>query len=358
MDFGLSQPQTLLKSSIRDFVAQHLPIDRVRSIMSTDSGSDRDLHRQLGDQGIAGLLIPLEHGGVDLDLLDATIAAQELGRAAAPVSFHSAYVMAPLLLNSNGTDEQKAAWLPGIAGGTRLVTVVGDGVFERDGKLDGGSLFVPDALIVDAYIVRAASGSSTKLYLVPSDRKGIEVTPLHNLDETRRLGEVQLGGVEIAAGDEMTGGDASQGFARAVDAGRIALSADALSAAQEGHRIAVEYAKQREQFDRLIASFQAVKHMCAEVIAEIDPVQSLVWFTANAWDTGAEEAVHLVPLLKSHATETATQATATTTQVFGGIGFTHECDSHLYFKRAGYDRQMLGGPSEMRRLAADLQFPG
>ena len=106
MDFGLSQPQTLLRGSIHDFIAQHLPIDRVRTIMSSDTGTDRDLHRQLGDQGIAGLLVPEEHGGVGLGLLDATIAAQELGRGAAPVSFHSAYVMAPLLLGSNGTDEQ------------------------------------------------------------------------------------------------------------------------------------------------------------------------------------------------------------------------------------------------------------
>ena len=357
MDFGLSEPQALLKSSIRDFVAQHLPIDRVRTIMDSDTGTDRDLHRQLGEQGIAGLLVPEEHGGVDLDLLEATIAAQELGRAAAPISFHSAYVMAPLLLRSAGTDEQKEAWLPGVADGTKLVTVVADGIEARDGKLEGGSLFVPDAQVADAYLVRASDRSSTKLYLVPSHRNGIEVTPLSSVDETRRLGEVRFGGVEIDDGDEMNGGDADQGFARALDAGRIALSADALSAAQEAHRIAVEYAKQREQFNRLIASFQAVKHMCAEVIAEVDPVQSLVWYTADAWDTNADEAAHLVPLLKSHATETATQATATTTQVFGGIGFTHECDSHLYFKRAGYDRQMLGGPSEMRRLAADLQFP-
>ena len=357
MDFGLSPPQTLLKSSIREFVAQHLSIDRVRTIMSSDTGTDRALHQQLGDQGIAGLLVPEQHGGVDLALLDATIVAQELGRAAAPISFQSAYVMAPLLLRSNGTDEQKAAWLPGIADGTRLVTVVGTGVEERDGMLEGGSLFVPDAEIADAYIVQASSGSSTKLYLLPSDRNGIEVTPLSSIDETRRLGEVQLGGVEVDVEDEMNGGDAARGFARALDAGRIALSADALSAAQEAHRIAVEYAKQRQQFNRFIASFQAVKHMCAEVIAEVDPVQSLVWYTADAWDTEADEAAHLVPLLKAHATETATQATTTTTQVFGGIGFTHECDSHLYFKRAGYDRQMLGGPSEMRRLAADLQFP-
>ena len=144
---------------------------------------------------------------------------------------------------------------------------------------------------------------------------------------------------------------------RALQAGRIALAADALGAALEGLRIAVEYAKQREQFNQVIGSFQAVKHMCAETAAALDPIQSLLWYTAYAWDQRLDEARHLAPLLKAHAGETATDAVTTCTQVFGGIGFTWECDMHIYFKRVGYDRQVLGSPGEVFALAAALRAP-
>ena len=358
MDFGLSEPQNLLGDSIRDFLAQNVPISRVREIMESDTGTDRDLHHQLGEQGIAGLLVAEEYGGVGLDLLDATVVAQQLGRGAAPVSYQSAYVMAPLLLQEAGTEAQREAWLPGVAAGTKLLSVVIGGPSLDDGRLSGSAMFVPDAAVADAFMVRAGVDGiqDAPLLVIPADRDGIQVVSLATVDETRRVAEVRFEAVVVEDADQLTGGDAAAAFDRALAAGRIILSTDALAVAQEGLRIAVDYAKQRQQFNRVIGSFQAVKHMCAETIAEVDPVQSLVWYTAYAWDQRLDEAEQLVPTLKAHATEVASRATETCTQVFGGIGFTQECDMNLYFKRAGYDRQMLGGPAEMRRLAGEMRF--
>ena len=353
MDFGLSAPQVLLQSSVRDLLAQEVTLEKVRAIMDSEEGFDRDLHRQLGDQGITGLLIGEEHGGSGLGMLDAVVAAQELGRAATPVSFHSSCVMAPLLVQALGNESQQAAWLPGMATGETVVSVALGGAEARDGRLNGSVPFVPDALHADAFLLVAGD----TVLLLPRSTEGIEIAPLRTVDDTRRVGELRLSDVAIGEEARLAGDNPAAAVGRVEQAGRIALSADALATAQEGLRIAVEYAKQREQFGRVIASFQAVKHLCAETIAAVDPVQSLLWYTAYAWDEALDDTDYLVPLLKAHATDTATQAATTCTQVFGGIGFTHECDMHIHFKRAGYDRQMLGGPTELRRQAAAIQYP-
>ena len=372
MDFGLSDAQVMLRSSVRDLLAREAPLERVRKVMESDQGVDRAIHRALGDQGIAGLLVPEEHGGIGLGLLDAAVAAQELGRGAAPVAFHSSYVMAPLLLAAAGSDQQKQEWLPKIAEGAAIVAVAldeaahdgagaarrsNDGSLELDaGRLRGSVGYVPDANEADVLLIEVGGS----LVLVPRGAPGLTIEPLRTVDDTRRVGELVFDGVPLSSVERLPaaapGGNAAAAE-RALQAGRIALAADALGAALEGLRIAVEYAKQREQFNQVIGSFQAVKHMCAETAAALDPIQSLLWYTAYAWDQRLDEARHLAPLLKAHATETATDAVTTCTQVFGGIGFTWECDMHIYFKRVGYDRQVLGSPSEGFALAAALRHP-
>jgi alkylation response protein AidB-like acyl-CoA dehydrogenase len=370
MDFGLSDAQTLLRTSVRDLLAREAPIARVRKVMESEDGCDRAVHRALGDQGVAGLLVAEEHGGVGLGLLDAAVAAQELARGAAPVSFHSSYVMAPLLIAAAGSEQQQREWLPKIADGTAIVAVALDeaahgvpaaaprateGFEVAGGRLRGSARYVPDAAVADVLLIEV-NGS---LLLLGRDVPGLAIVTLRTVDDTRRVGEVVLDGVALSSAQRLPGAGGLGGAAaeRALQAGRIALAADAIGAALEGLRIAVDYARQREQFNQVIGSFQAVKHMCAETIAELDPIQSLLWYTAYAWDQNLPDARHLAPLLKAHATEAGTQAVTTCTQVFGGIGFTWECDMHLYFKRVGYDRQMLGSPSELFALAATIERP-
>ena len=140
-----------------------------------------------------------------------------------------------------------------------------------------------------------------------------------------------------------------------VDAGRVAVAADLLGAAERCLEKAVEYAKQREQFGRLIGSFQAVKHMCAEMAAELEPARSLVWYAAHAWTELPGEASLMAAHAKAHLAEIATEIARTATEVHGGIGFTDDHDLHLWFKRVGLDRQLLGGPALLREHAARLQ---
>jgi alkylation response protein AidB-like acyl-CoA dehydrogenase len=128
-----------------------------------------------------------------------------------------------------------------------------------------------------------------------------------------------------------------------------------LGASDRALALAVDYAKQRKQFGRVIGSFQAVKHLCAEMVAEIEPARALLWYAAHAFDSAPEESPLHALLAKSHLAEVATRVVRTATEVHGGIGFTDECDLHLWFKRTALDRQLLGGPERLRAQAARLQ---
>ena len=139
------------------------------------------------------------------------------------------------------------------------------------------------------------------------------------------------------------------------DAGRIALAADTLGACESMIEQAVTYAGQRKQFDRVIGSFQAVKHMCAEMIAELEPARSLLWYAAHAFDSIPDEAPLLACHVLAHVSEIGREISSVATQVHGGIGWTDEQNLHFWFKRISAARHMLGGPEWLREQAADLQ---
>jgi alkylation response protein AidB-like acyl-CoA dehydrogenase len=140
-----------------------------------------------------------------------------------------------------------------------------------------------------------------------------------------------------------------------LDAGRIALAADALGACESMVEQAVAYAKQRRQFDRVIGSFQAVKHMCSEMIAEVEPARSLLWYAAHSFDAIPDEAPLMACHVLAHVSEIAREIASVSTQVHGGIGWTDEQNLHFWFKRVGNARHLLGGPETLRDRAARLQ---
>jgi alkylation response protein AidB-like acyl-CoA dehydrogenase len=140
-----------------------------------------------------------------------------------------------------------------------------------------------------------------------------------------------------------------------LDAARVVLAADILGASERALELAVAYAMQRRQFDRVIGSFQAVKHLCAEMLAELEPARSLVWYAAHAFDAVPEEASLVACHAKAHLSEIGPAIVRTATEVHGGIGFTDEQNLHHWFKRVGVDRQLLGSPELLRQQAARLQ---
>lgn len=364
MDFGLSQEQRLLQDTFRAYLAERVPIDRVRALSESESESGAPaiaaLWSELAELGAPGVLIPRDLGGSGLTLLDASLIAQELGRGVTPAPFLASAVMAPLLLLELGTPQQQAEWLPKIAAGTLRVGVAATETYSRRenakvsldaGRLRGKALMALDAGGADAFLVAAGAAD---LALVAADAPGLSVVPLATVDRTRTVAELRFDEVEATARLGEPGG-AKRAIERMLDAGRIALAADIVGACDAMLDQAVAYAGQRKQFGRVIGSFQAVKHMCAEMAAELEPTRSLFWYAAHSFDQQLDEAPLAVAHAKAHASETGILVARSSTEVHGGIGFTDEQNLHVWFKRIGVDRQLLGSPDVLRERAAQLQ---
>ncbi len=361
MDFGLSAEQRLLEQSLAGFLDQKAPSSRARALAAADDAFDRELWHSFAGLGATGILIAPEHGGSGLGLLDAAVVGWTLGARATPLPFLGTAVMAPVALREAGTADQQARLLPRIAAGDLRVGIAAtEAVSRRDGagvrregtSLHGSSLFVIDAESADVFLIAADDGS---LALVPRDAGGLEVRRLTTVDRTRRFGELGLTGVEPAEWLGATPAAAQKATQRMIDAGRLLLAADALGAADRALALAVEWAGSRRQFGRTIGSFQAVKHMCAEMAAAIEPARSLLWWAAHAFDAMPEDAPLAAVQAKAHVCEMASQVVRTATEVHGGTGFTAECDVQLFFKRAALDRHLLGSPGLLRERAAALQ---
>jgi alkylation response protein AidB-like acyl-CoA dehydrogenase len=187
--------------------------------------------------------------------------------------------------------------------------------------------------------------------VVRGDAPGVQTTRLLTIDATRCTSELVLDGAE----PEAVFDGAEDAIARMLDAGRIALAADALGACESMIQQAVVYAGQRKQFDRVIGSFQAVKHMCAEMVAELEPARSLLWYAAHSFDALPDEAPLMACHVLAHVSEIGQEIASVATQVHGGIGWTDEQNLHFWYKRIGVARHLLGGPEYLRNRAAEIQ---
>jgi alkylation response protein AidB-like acyl-CoA dehydrogenase len=354
MDFGLSAEQRMLSESLGRHLADHVPLERMRAA-ADPATSPADLVAGLAGLGIPALLVDEADGGLGLSLMDAALVAEALGRAAAPVPFIAPFVVVPLALRLAGSPAQRAAHMPAIAAGERLIGAAlaeavvprdGAGVRATDNRLSGRALFVLDAP-ADLYLVATLDSG---LFLVAADAPGLTLTMLSTIDVTRRIGELQLADTPA----EPLPGAGPETLARIIDAARVMLAADTLGAASHMLDAAVAYARTREQFGRPIGSFQAVKHMCAEMAARLEPCRALVWYAAHAQEAIPAEARLAAAHARAHVAEVGTSVARTATEVHGGMGFTDLLGLHFWFKRIGWNRQMLGGPEQVRREAAVL----
>jgi alkylation response protein AidB-like acyl-CoA dehydrogenase len=359
MDFGLSEDQVLLKETIRRWLATECPTTRVRAVMESETGHDPALWSGLAELGVTGLTVPAAHGGSGLELLDLALAAEELGRAAAPGPFLASALATTALVESGNADAQKR-WLPAIAEGSAIVTLaLGEDGDEwdagrmktrfRGGALTGQKTLVPSADVADAIVVAAQDDGGPGLWLVERGAPGLEVTRLGGTDMTRRLATVALDGAPAA---KIAGGRTATDRAR--DAGLVLVAADAWGGARRCLDMTVEYSLTREQFGQPIGGFQAVKHQLADLAAEIDPAMSLWWYAAHAFDRIKDKSERHAAIAKAHVTDIYDRTTKMCTELHGGIGFTWEFDLHLWFRRAVFDRAFLGTASYHRRRAADL----
>ncbi len=358
MEFALTEEQEMLQDSVRRFLEDKLPLDRVREIADTGAASATDAWAGLVELGLTGILVPEEFGGAGMGLLDAALVQEALGANVTPAPFMASCIMAPVAILEGASADQQAEWLPKIAAGEMKVGIAaqhvtgareGASVKAEGDKLTGRSMFVLDADQADAFIVVADDG----LYMVDKDAAGLENTALSTIDKTRSVGELTFNGTPAT---KLDGGNKGPAAVEAmIDAGRVALAADNLGTAQAMIDKAVAYAKEREQFGRVIGSFQAVKHMCAEMQAALEPSRSLVWYAGYAYDAVPDDAHLMAAHAKAHLAEVCKDIARTATEVHGGMGFTDLVGLHYWFKRIGFNRQALGGPEQCREDAAKAQ---
>jgi alkylation response protein AidB-like acyl-CoA dehydrogenase len=356
MDFALSSDQKMLQDSLVRTLFDASPLERVRKFADDPADAAVDVWRALSDFGLPGIVVPQEFGGLGLSMLDAALASEALGAAVAPAPFLGV-VLAPLALVHGGTDAQRSEWLPKLASGdvTAAAAIAeaiagardGAGVTAKGGKLTGKAMFVPGGMAADLLIVADQGGG---LHLVRGDAPGLTRTLLPSIDATRRMAEL---GFKDTPAEALAGGP--ELLARLRDAAWTLIAADSLGAAQTMLDKAVDYAKERRQFGRVIGSFQAVKHLCAEMAAELEPARSLVWYAAYAFDGAPAEAAVMAAHAKAHTSEIGRFIARTSTEVHGGIGMTDLLGLHYWFKRLGLNRQLLGGPETVRAFAARAQ---
>ena len=358
MEFGLSQEQTMLQDQLTRFLGESGGLSRARAFAAERQARAPDVIAGLAELGVTGLIIPEDQGGVGLGLLDAALVSEVLGRHVTPAPFIGSSVLAPLALIRAGNASQQGLWLPKLAAGAVTAGVAlsemtgareDAGVEARDGRLHGRALFVVD-FEADLYVV---ADRARGLHLVAADAPGLTRQRLSTIDATRPAGELLF---EATPAEPLAGrGDSAPAVQCLIDAGRVMFAADTLGAAQSMIDQAVAYAKERQQFGRPIATFQAVKHMCAEMAASLEPCRALVWYAGHALDSLPAEASVTACHAKAHLSEVGTQVAKTATEVHGGMGFTDLVGLHYWFKRIGFNRQILGGPQAVRADAARLQ---
>ena len=372
MIFTFTDEQRELAATVRRFLQDKSPSSEVRRLMATEEGYDQQIWAQLAGQlGLQGLVIPEKYGGFDAGPVELAIVCEEMGRALLCAPYFSTAVLAVHALLASGDQAAAEEFLPSLADGGTIATLAvceDDGAWTTDGlqtsarrsgdgyRLDGRKSFVLDGHTADLLLVVAQAEDGPSLFAVPGDAAGLGRRLLETLDMTRKQAELTLNDVPARLiGAE---GSAADVVRRTLRLAAVALAAEQVGGAQRCLDMSVEYAKIRMQFGRPIGSFQAIKHMCADLLLEVESARSAAYYGAWAAEEGSEELPLVSSLAKAFCSEAYFRAAADNIQIHGGIGFTWEHDAHLYYRRAKSTELMLGTPEEHREVAATYLIDG
>jgi alkylation response protein AidB-like acyl-CoA dehydrogenase len=358
LDLDFSPEQEMLRQTVRDVLQRHCPLDVVRDMEDNPTGYPLSLWTQLGELDLIGLLLPEEHGGSGMTLVEGVALYEELGRALAPTPHFVSAVMSGGVLAAAGSDTQKAQWLGGIASGETIFTPAWlepeNGYSPRgielsaaaDGSggfsLSGVKRHVAFAAAADRLVVLARTGeaeNAVDLFLVDPTAVGVILRQQFSISSDTQY-EVTLNGVKVSEDDRI--GAAGTGWAtwqEVLEGGLVLLAAQAVGGARYAFEITTQYAKDRQQFNKPLGAFQALAHNLADAVTALNGAEQLVHEAAWAGATGRSLG-SLAPMSKLFACATFRDITAMAQQLFGGIGFTLDFDIQLYFRRAKQQQLM------------------
>lgn len=366
IDFALDDEQEQLRQAVRSLLSKRAPISGVRRYADDPAiAFDRELWAEMCAQmGLASLAIPEQYGGSGFGFVAQAVVLEEMGRVVYPGPYFSSAVLAAQVILAAGTEEARGRLLPGIASGEVVATVAAVESERRfalecagtttDGvTVSGVKVAVPDARWADVFVVYATGPDGPGLYEVAASAPGVTVAVLEPLDPSRPVATVTFDGAPvqlIASGTDVVA-DLQRGF----DIAAIGLACEQAGTAATALHMATEYAKARQQFGRPIGSFQALKHMLADVYVDNESAWSAAFYGAWAVDHAPSEVPMVAPLASAFASDTLVSAAETNVQVHGGIGFTWEHDAQFPVRRAFGSRQLVGAPDGHRdRIAETL----
>ncbi|MEQ9451227.1 MAG: acyl-CoA dehydrogenase family protein [Pseudomonadales bacterium] len=361
MRFSFTDEQMQFREIVERFVNEQSPSSEVRRLMATETGYDADVWRRLCTSiGLQAIHIPEEFGGQGFGAIELCIAMEELGRGLFCSPLFGSSVLAGTAILEAGRTEDRERWLPALSSGDSLYALAideGGGYWDAEGvimqyerrdgnyRLKGKKTFVVDGCSADAIVTVARQPRSTgadgiAFFVVEGNAPGLSRRLLNTIDQTRKLAELEFDDVIAEPLGEPGAGGAA--LDRTIDLCRVCLANEMVGGAQRLLDSAVEYAGIRVQFGRAIGSFQAIKHKCADLLLRVELAKSAAYVAAEAADANDVELPALAALSKALAAETYLKTATQTIQIHGGIGFTWENDTHLYFKRAKSSESMFG----------------
>jgi alkylation response protein AidB-like acyl-CoA dehydrogenase len=374
-DFGFGPDEQLVRDQARKFLRETFGIERLRKLVAADhheayqsavqpAAWDKDLWRQMVELGWPGLPVPDDAGGVGMKMIAVATLAEEVGRAALPSPLVSTMI-ATTVLRAAGA----RAWLERVAAGegASLAITNSDGSWEPEDTdvtvtadgLTGRAAFVQDARKVAFFVVSARGPAGVGLYAVRADTPGVTIAPDRIVDLTRDQATVELTKVAVAPDAVVAApGRGTAALAAALPAILTIVAADLCGAAEWQLQTTTEYARTRVQFEHPIGFFQAVKHPIVNMMLAVDRARSLTYAAACAIDHEPEDALRLARMAKAAASDAAAFCSDRSIQLHGGIGFTWECDVHLYFKRQKHNQLLYGdGAYQRAKLASEMDAP-
>lgn len=341
-----------LRTAVRELLGDKCTEDDVRRVMTSDDGFDRELWRQLAEQGVLGMLVEDRLGGLGFGALELEAVAEETGAALLPAPFISSAVLTVALVRAAGSDDDKQRLLPGLADGTAIGTVAitgrsGSWTVEgvnveaaADGTVTGEAHYVTWGQVADVVLVVARTADGVGVFEVAPDAAGFSRTAVTVFDPTVRLSTFAFAGTP-ARRLGTAGWDAVQ---EALDYAVIASAGEQVGGSRRIFDMTVDYLKTRVQFGRQIGSFQALKHMAADLLIEVENATSAAQHAAAEKSTGSETSDGAVALAGFACAEAYETITMNAIQMHGGIGFTWEHPAHLFLRRARTGLQLFGGP--------------
>jgi alkylation response protein AidB-like acyl-CoA dehydrogenase len=360
MQFSFTSEQEEFRSVLRRFLEDRSPATVVRRLMETETGWDRAAWSALNETlGLSGVHIPEAYGGQGFGYVELGIVLEEMGRALLCAPFFASTVLAATAVLNAGTETQKKNLLPAIAAGDTIATLAftePNGRWDADGiemtatptgggryRLDGVKSFVLDGHSADLIVVVARAPEGLSFFTVTGDAAGLSRRALKVVDPTRKQAVLEFR--EVAASLLGSAGGGAEPLAKTMMLAAVCLANEMVGGAERLRQSALDYANMRVQFGRSIASFQSMKHKQADMLVDVELAKSAAYYAAAAADDGDADLPAIASLAKACAADAYMQTAIHTIQIHGGIGFTWDNDTHLWFKRAKSSEVFLGDPN-------------